>query len=396
MISYRKITGLLLTAALAAGILTGCGGTKGDTDSLVYKAAGVTPETVLMTVNGIDVTAEVYYYWLAYSCDYMAQYSDTGEIDWEEMQQADEEEAEVSTADYVKDDALNIAKLYAVVEAKAKEYDCGLTEEDQSNLDSMRASFVSQLGGEEAYAEKMRSIGLSDETFMKLNSVSYMYQNLKSNLYTEGGAFYPTDEELTQYASDNGYLHANHILFSTLDDDGNPIPDDEKAKVLARAKEVLAQLRASDDPLTLFNTLAAEYTDDTGYSSNPDGYQFTPGTMVEDFESAVQNLDINEISDIVETDFGYHIILRLPVDTSKLVDDYSDQNFDERINQWQEEAKVSFKSAYDKVDPEAYYTKLLTLREELEAEAEAEAEAGDNAAEATDAGAASPSPTAAG
>ena len=48
--------------------------------------------------------------------------------------------------------------------------------------------------------------------------------------------------------------------------------------------------------------------------SFPDGYLFLPEAMVQEFSDTTAALNIGEMSGIVETDFGYHIILRLPVD----------------------------------------------------------------------------------
>ena len=44
---------------------------------------------------------------------------------------------------------------------------------------------------------------------------------------------------------------------------------------------------------------------------NPDGYLFTYGKMVPEFEEASFALKVGETSGIVETDYGYHIITRI-------------------------------------------------------------------------------------
>ena len=65
--------------ALGAAIsLTACGG--GDTEGgLLCEASGIRPDTVLLSVDGRDVSAQRYLYWLAYACDYIADYYDSGE-----------------------------------------------------------------------------------------------------------------------------------------------------------------------------------------------------------------------------------------------------------------------------------------------------------------------------
>lgn len=66
----------------------------------------------------------------------------------------------------------------------------------------------------------------------------------------------------------------------------------------------------SNDPQALFDQLMAEYNEDSG---EPDeGYTFGPGEMVDEFYDGTAALEEYEISDLVESQFGYHIIMRLP------------------------------------------------------------------------------------
>ena len=96
---------LALGAALS---LTACGG--GDTEGgLLCEASGIRPDTVLLSVDGRDVSAQRYLYWLAYACDYIADYYDSGEgIQWGDTVSGQ------SLEDYAKDQALQNAALYAI------------------------------------------------------------------------------------------------------------------------------------------------------------------------------------------------------------------------------------------------------------------------------------------
>lgn len=96
-------------------------------------------------------------------------------------------------------------------------------------------------------------------------------------------------------------VRARHILFKV----DPAASEDEKNRVRARAQAVLKRLRAGED----FEKLAQTYSDDqsTKAKGGDLGY-FTPGRMVPDFEMAAFYTDPGEISDIVETKYGYHII----------------------------------------------------------------------------------------
>lgn len=94
-------------------------------------------------------------------------------------------------------------------------------------------------------------------------------------------------------------VHARHILLRT---DGKS--DDEKKKSLARAEDLVKQLRGGAD----FAELAKKNSDDSNAESGGDLGTFGRGAMEKPFEDAAFALKPNEISNVIETKYGYHII----------------------------------------------------------------------------------------
>jgi peptidyl-prolyl cis-trans isomerase D len=118
------------------------------------------------------------------------------------------------------------------------------------------------------------------------------------------------EEHLNEFGSPE-QRQAAHILIAL----AAQASDADKLAAKTKAEQVLQQVKQSPDK---FAELAKQYSQDPGSAaSGGDLGQFGPGMMVKPFEEAVFKLKIGEISGLVKTDFGFHIIKLLAVNPAK-------------------------------------------------------------------------------
>ena len=187
---------------------------------------------------------------------------------------------------------------------------------------------------EEEYETTMSSItqsfGMTEDEYLKEFDLTedYIKKDLEKELIAVkymGKVTDVTEEEAKNYYDKNKdeffEVRGSHILIKTTDDEGNELSDDEKAKRKEKAQKILKKAKAGED----FAALAEEYSEDTSSTNGGDLGFFKKGDMVESFENAIFSLEDNQIYDeIVETDYGYHIIKKTGEQYSSFEDEKED------------------------------------------------------------------------
>lgn len=143
--------------------------------------------------------------------------------------------------------------------------------------------------------------------------------------------------------------------------------EESMAAALETANAIRADLKANGDTEAYFDTVMAEKSEDPGSQSQPDGYIFGSGEMVTEFYDGAKALAEGEISEPVKSSYGYHIILRLPIDPAAQAakDKYATLQMEATVDQWVADAKVERTADYDKLDPENDYGKLTEVRADI-------------------------------
>ncbi len=117
-----------------------------------------------------------------------------------------------------------------------------------------------------------------------------------------------TEDEAKKYYDENAkqleQIRASHILVTPRSADPNSDPNEAKAAAKAKAEDLLKQIKDGAD----FAELAKTYSDCPSSKQGGDLGFFSRGQMVPAFEEAAFALKPGQVSDVVESPFGYHII----------------------------------------------------------------------------------------
>ncbi|MBO4935031.1 MAG: peptidylprolyl isomerase [Clostridia bacterium] len=386
MKTVKKLVSLIVIACLLSGMavaFSGCG--------LATRTAG--------TVDGEDIPAGMYIYFLHSAIFSLEQQYQYGQLSSEYSDSSDESSAESSlpessapdssepasseeastessstdsssessednkpatlwdaivenktAKDYVIDKAYENCAWVIIMEKKAAEYKIELTDEDKASLESNYA----QNGGKAELESSLNKMGVSLDTYERIVKAGLIQEHLTELLYGEDSDN-AISEDAKKAEYDENYRRVKHILFKTQgltddkDEDGNVTKsaDEKKAEIEATYKDVLARAQAGED----FEALIEEYSED-GMDKDK-GYIFKKGDMVSEFEEAAWDLAVGEISSC-ESTYGWHIIKAYDKyekpeymeDTlADFVHEYEHEKYEEVENKWIEEATVNRSSS---------------------------------------------------
>lgn len=259
----KKIIALLLTLAIAL-TLASCndGNDSNDENAVIAKVADTE-----ITQAQLDQYTYLYCY----------------------VQGLDISKASDEDLDYIKSYILEDYIALQVMELYYADDENILPENYQTQVDK----FLDEVSAQESASEYMENYGVTDQALTEF----FVSQYYSVAFFNELDAETPevTDEEVRNYYDQNqaqfevDEVTAKHILVKEED----------------LAKDILKELKEGAD----FSELAKEHSTDGSAAQGGDLGTFGRGEMVPEFEEAAFALEAGELSDVVQTQFGYHIIL---------------------------------------------------------------------------------------
>jgi foldase protein PrsA len=249
---------------------------------------GTNEEGVMATVNGKAIMQEEYDDALAYYKDYV-EYQ-FGEGSWETEATRGLTYKELYE-EYIMEE---MTKSLLLLDAAEKEGITVTEEEKEHALDNFKINFAN----DEEYKSFMEQRGMTEEFILQELTKELLVNNY---VVSKIDSLKPNDDDLKTIFDDmkmDTQVRASHILVETEEE----------------AIEIIERINKGED----FGELAKELSIDTGSGVNGgDLDYFNYPQMVESFSEAAYALEIGEVSQPVQSDYGYHIIKL----TDKVVDE---------------------------------------------------------------------------
>ena len=166
------------------------------------------------------------------------------------------------------------------------------------DLDNALKAEYERAGSEQGFLDTLKTNGISFDHVKKIIEEQMLVNGFLEATLAEETQIKPEDVEKA-YGEDKT-ASVRHILFLT-----QGKSEQEKTEARKKIEDVLAKVKAGED----FAALAKQVSEDLGSKNDGGLYQdFARGTMVKPFEDAAFSIPVGQISGIVETVYGYHIL----------------------------------------------------------------------------------------
>lgn len=270
---------------------------------------------IVANVSGNDITLE--YFEKTLNLQKQAIESTYGEDIWDK-----EVEKGKKFKDGFKETVINqITTMDTIYEEAKKEKILPTEDEINERFELVKKSIDSN----EQYKKDLEENGIDDEFIKNQQAKDLAIEKYKEKFYEDVKV---SDEEAKSYYDDNKdefyieQVKASHILIPTQDESGKPFSEEQIKEANKKAQDILQKVKSGGN----FEQLAKENSSCSSSENGGDLGYFGKGQMVEEFEKVAFSLDKGEISEVVETNYGYHII--------KLTDKKGEQRVFEEVRDY--------------------------------------------------------------
>ena len=271
----------VLAASASAALLIACVSGLMACSSV---SGGLSGGGVAATVNGVEIQEQTV-------TDYIQEFRDSQGLTeddawgtWMATYSMDPAGVREQVINYFVDEEL--------VKQAAGENDVTVSDDEvQEQIDQMKANY----GSDEAWESALSSAGTTEEKYRETLRNAMLESKLQETVATDTAE--PSDEEILEYVQSyapalDGAKRSSHILFNS---------DDQET-----AQKVLDQINSGE---ITFEDAVKEYSNDTASVENGGDVGWDSlNSLVSEYTDALANLEKDQVSDLVTSQYGIHII----------------------------------------------------------------------------------------
>ncbi len=289
----KVICRLVLALVVVSTMLVGCGGETASPETPTATASST--EGLAALVNGQPISVE----------DYRKHIAQVEAFFQQEGLDLESEEGRERIAQ-ARRQVLEQMIDQELIRQAAAEMDIAISD---AELESKIQDIIEQTGGQEQFQQSLQDTATSYDDFRQM----LLDQLLSEVVFSAVTASIPSVAE---------QVHARHILLSTRE----------------KAEEVLARFQGGEE----FALLAREYSEDVSSRERGGDMGFLPrGITPPEIEDAAFSLEVGGISEIIESQFGFHIVQILEREEREIAPEIFENLRQQTFMQWLQERRGS-------------------------------------------------------
>lgn len=256
----------------------------------------------------------------------------------------------MTVGEYLKQQAVEELKILTAVERIAEDNNISLSDEDYEELEENKEEVISNVGGKSEFKKLLIKNNITEAAYDKFYYINKLYDKVFEELYSSGKKNDLTTEEKGSAKEEyfEKYLKIQQIVLAKIDvSTGSDLSDTIINQKETLANSILTEAINGAD----FEDLIIKYSEEAQEKGN-NTYYYAKGDLLENIESVVVGLGTGSISDVIETDYAFHIVKRLELDDSKLENYYDIVRNNKLVDDIQdmiEDYKIFYENSYKKI-----------------------------------------------
>ena len=273
-------------------------------------------KTVVMTYDDIKFTRNDYMMYLRLAKTSLFD-EKTNKLPKATLNTIIDKENNVNVDTYLRNKVEQSLKIAGAVQAIAKRENIVIDEEKEQKLKDDKEKYINSLGGKDKFIKFLKENNTTEEAYDNMAYTDMLYNTIYSNLYSEGKIYDLTEKEKenAKQEYEKNYYKARQILFIFVD----PSTKEKLSDSAVEQKKLLADtVREKINNDSNFDEFIKKYSDDAVDTDPPYDMYFKSGEVLQEIEDTTKSLDIGEVSDVIKSNYAFHIIKRDALDDSYL------------------------------------------------------------------------------